>query len=192
MLRIDICATVSRRAAYIPRSFALPLPAVVAGQSRSTTSGTSAQHPFAIQGHVLTAYGQPVVDTTVSIGQTDVHTDQAGVFAIRVAAGSYELRVRTPHNAYRSLPITVHQDQSLEIKMPVSVSVIVRAGATAEILTADPATEAYDRKDLIAANPGRPDVPFAVPGFPPKQPRRDQSATILCPGVAGDHGKPIA
>jgi hypothetical protein len=140
---------------------------------------------------VLTAYGQPVLDTTVSIGQIDVHTDQAGVFAIRVAAGSYELRVRTPHNAYRSLPITVHQDQSLEIKMPVSVSVIVRAGATAEILTADPATEAYDRKDLIAANPGRPGVPFAVPGYPPKQPRegskRHNTSRLAWQGTTASH-----
>jgi hypothetical protein len=164
-------------------------PAIAPAQNPAT----SAENQLRIEGHVLTADGQPVIDADLSIGQVKVHTDQTGAFQVRVVRGNYELRVHTPQSAFRSLPITADQNQSIEIKMPVNTSVVVRAGAMADILTPDPSMQAYDRRDLIAANPGRPGVPFAVPGFPTETASGGIKAPqYFAPGVAGDHGEPIA
>ena len=171
----------------------LLFPILAAGQSSATIPAASAQRPFTIEGHVLAADGRPVIDAEVSIGMMTVHTNPSGTFQVRIARGMYQLRVHAPQSTFRSLTVNVDQDQTLEIRMPVNTSVIVRAGAATDILTADPSTQAYDRKDLIAANPGRPGVPFAVPGFPTETASGEIKAPqYFAPGVAGDHGEAIA
>ena len=148
---------------------------------------------FLVEGHVLSADGKPVADAVVSIAHLEIHTDPEGEFQATVPSGNYELRVRTLRGNYRYVAVSVSEDQSLEIRMPVEASVVVLADAAADILTPDPSTEAYDRKDLIAANPGRPGAPFAIPGFPSETASGGIKAPqYFAPGVAGDHGEPIA
>ena len=74
---------------------------------------------------------------------------------------------------------------------PMSESITVRAGA--DVLQPDPAAGAYAREDLLPANPGRPGIPFSVPGFPTETASGGIKAPqYFAPGVAGDHGEPIA
>lgn len=154
---------------------------------------SSAAEKFTFRGLVLTVDGKPEIDAVVSIGPMVVHTDQNGGFQIGIPRGSYEVRVHTPQSGYRSLPVTIDGDQSIEIRMPVNTSVVVLADAAADILTPDPSTQAYDRKDLITANPGRPGAPFAIPGFPSETASGGIKAPqYFAPGVAGDHGEPVA
>ncbi|MGC1784715.1 MAG: hypothetical protein WA708_19520 [Acidobacteriaceae bacterium] len=165
---------------------------VTCAQNRGTPTPKPAIQ-FTIQGQVLTADGKPVIDAVVSIGQIKIHTDQTGEFQMTIAPGFYEMRVQTPLNVYRSLPVTMDRNRNVEIQMPAETSVLVRAKARANILMPDPSLQAYDRQDLIAANPGRPGVPFSVPGFPMETASGGIKAPqYFAPGVAGDHGVPIA
>jgi len=56
----------------------------------------------------------------------------------------------------------------------------------------DPSQKILVREELLDANPGRPGAPISIPGMPSKRGRRHQGAAVLCSGVAGDHGEPIA
>ncbi len=47
--------------------------------------------------------------------------------------------------------------------------------------------------DLLDANPGRPGAPVSIPGYPIETASRGIKAPqYFAPGVAGDHGEPIA
>lgn len=148
---------------------------------------------YTLQGRILSADGKPVPHAEVWIGQQKVSTDTSGQFQVTVARGTYELRVHTTQSAYHSLVVEVEQDETIDINMPANASIVVRGGVTADIGMPDPSTVGYDAKDLIAANPGRPGVPFSIPGFPAETASGGIKAPqYFAPGVAGDHGVPIA
>ncbi len=148
---------------------------------------------YSLQGRVLSADGAPVVRAEIWIGQQQVATDATGKFQVRLPRGTYELRVHTAQSTYHSLVVEVDQDETIDIHMPADVSIVVRGGVTSDIELPDPSTVGYDAKDLIAANPGRPGVPFSVPGFPAESASGGIKAPqYFAPGVAGDHGVPIA
>ncbi len=70
--------------------------------------------------------------------------------------------------------------------------------ATADVnqfdaLSPDPAEKVFVREDLIDANPGRPGAPISIPGYPIETASSGIKAPqYFAPGVAGDHGEPIA
>ena len=83
------------------------------------------------------------------------------------------------------------QNEAANAKIqPVQQTVTVRAEA---IDLPDPAASSYRREELLPAAPGRPGVPFSVPGFPSETASGGIKAPqYFAPGVAGDHGEPIA
>ena len=94
---------------------------------------------------------------------------------------------------YRSvnLDLAMEADRELQVALQPADNVIVHG--TADVLEPDPAANAYSRDDLLAANPGRPGVPFSIPGFPTETASGGIKAPqYFAPGVAGDHGEPIA
>ncbi|MGB6305411.1 MAG: TonB-dependent receptor [Acidobacteriaceae bacterium] len=148
---------------------------------------------YILQGRVLSADGAPVAHAEIWIGQQQVATDATGKFQVTLPRGTYELRAHTAQSTYHSLVVEVDQDETIDIHMPADASIVVRGGVTADIELPDPSTVGYDAKDLIAANPGRPGVPFSVPGFPVETASGGIKAPqYFAPGVAGDHGVPIA
>ena len=148
---------------------------------------------YTLQGRVFSAVGTPVAHAEVWIGQQQAATDATGKFQVTLSRGTYELRVRTPQSTYHSLVVEVDQDKTIDINMPANASIVVRGGVTADIELPDPSTVGYDAKDLIAANPGRPGAPFSIPGFPVETASSGIKAPqYFAPGVAGDHGVPIA
>lgn len=61
------------------------------------------------------------------------------------------------------------------------------------LLEPDPAAKAFARQDLLDANPGRPGAPVSIPGYPAETASSGIKAPqYFAPGVAGDHGEPIA
>jgi hypothetical protein len=62
-----------------------------------------------------------------------------------------------------------------------------------DVVSPDPSTQGYARKELLEANPGRPGVPLSIPGLPVDTASGGIKAPqYFAPGVAGDHGEPIA
>jgi hypothetical protein len=73
-----------------------------------------------------------------------------------------------------------------------SVSVTTDINAI-DLLSPDPAEKVFVRQDLLDANPGRPGAPVSIPGYPIETASSGIKAPqYFAPGVAGDHGEPIA
>jgi hypothetical protein len=61
------------------------------------------------------------------------------------------------------------------------------------ILFPDPAQRVFVRQEMLDANPGRPGAPVSIPGLPIETASGGIKAPqYFAPGVAGDHGEPIA
>lgn len=57
----------------------------------------------------------------------------------------------------------------------------------------DPAQRIMIRNEILDANPGRPGMPVSIPGMPAESPAGGvKPPQYFIPGVAGDHGEPIA
>ena len=73
-------------------------------------------------------------------------------------------------------------------------SVIVTADVKEiDVQAPDPAQKVFASEDLMDANPGRPGTPISIPGYPVETASSGIKAPqYFAPGVAGDHGEPIA
>ena len=62
-----------------------------------------------------------------------------------------------------------------------------------DVLSPDPGEKVFVSQDLLDANPGRPGAPVSIPGYPIETASSGIKAPqYFAPGVAGDHGEPIA
>jgi hypothetical protein len=62
-----------------------------------------------------------------------------------------------------------------------------------DVLSPDPAVKVFATENLLDANPGRPGAPISIPGYPIETASSGIKAPqYFAPGVAGDHGEPIA
>jgi len=73
-------------------------------------------------------------------------------------------------------------------------SVTVSADVSdAGLFSPDPAQRFLIREETLDANPGRPGMPVSIPGMPVESPAGGiKPPQYFVPGVAGDHGEPIA
>ncbi len=73
-------------------------------------------------------------------------------------------------------------------------SITVTADVTQiDVFSPDPAEKVFASEDLLDANPGRPGAPISIPGYPIETASSGIKAPqYFAPGVAGDHGEPIA
>lgn len=78
--------------------------------------------------------------------------------------------------------------------LPRTDSVTVTADVKdIDIQSPDPGAEFFAAADLLDANPGRPGAPVSIPGYPIETASSGIKAPqYFAPGVAGDHGEPIA
>jgi hypothetical protein len=124
-----------------------------------------------------------------------------GQFEIRAAfAGEFDVRVDA--EGFREVIVTqsIHPSGNPEIKVQMgqissrveTVSVTADVNGT-DVLSPDPAEKVFVREDLLDANPGRPGAPVSIPGYPIETASSGIKAPqYFAPGVAGDHGEPIA
>lgn len=70
---------------------------------------------------------------------------------------------------------------------------VVADGVANTIQNPDPSQRVLVRQELLDANPGRPGAPVSIPGLPVETASGGIKAPqYFSPGVAGDHGEPIA
>jgi hypothetical protein len=76
----------------------------------------------------------------------------------------------------------------------VQTTITVTANVNdSSILFPDPAQRVYVHQEILDANPGRPGAPLSIPGLPIETASGGIKAPqYFSPGVAGDHGEPIA
>jgi len=124
-----------------------------------------------------------------------------GQFEIRAApAGEFDIRVDVEgfRQVIVSQSILASPNSGLRVQMgqifaPVeTVTVTAHVNGT-DVRSPDPAEKVFVREDLLDANPGRPGAPISIPGYPIETASSGIKAPqYFAPGVAGDHGEPIA
>jgi hypothetical protein len=124
-------------------------------------------------------------------GKFRLRLSRAGQFTIEVDASGFRpvrepITVRATDNP--EIVIAVRQLAS----QPQTVTVTADVNQ-ADVLSPDPAQRVFASRDLLDANPGRPGAPVSIPGYPIETASGGIKAPqYFAPGVAGDHGEPIA
>ncbi|MCU1294085.1 MAG: hypothetical protein JWP08_2935 [Bryobacterales bacterium] len=89
-------------------------------------------------------------------------------------------------------PTLVNIQLGAVAKREDSINVVADVKETT-VLFPDPAQRVYVRQETLDANPGRPGAPISIPGVPIETASGGVKAPqYFAPGVAGDHGEPIA
>ena len=140
----------------------------------------------------LVSHDQVVTQvTTGRDGQFELKTGSPGEFVIKITADGFRtvsrpLTVRPIGNA----PIEISMSQLSARTENITVSADVNE---LDVLSPDPAERVYVHQALLDANPGRPGAPVSIPGYPIETASSGIKAPqYFAPGVAGDHGEPIA
>lgn len=133
-----------------------------------------------------------------SVGDREVFSNGQGGFEFRdLRPGKYRLVVEAPGFSDLELMTTVSGERTTTLDLQFgSLSAIqqitVHASSLVSLAT-DPAQVTFPEEDVIAANPGRPGAPVSIPGLPIETASGGIKAPqYFAPGVAGDHGEPIA
>src|SRR5580693_166966 len=159
-----------------------------------------------LKGQVIDPEGNALPDASIQIMEHKRALSQAasgsdGKFLVKVMSPG-EFIIEAEASGFRPVtrPITVHAGSNSEIVISLSQlashfeSVTVTADVNgSDLLSPDPAEKVFVRQDLLDANPGRPGAPVSIPGYPIETASSGIKAPqYFAPGVAGDHGEPIA
>ena len=128
----------------------------------------------------------------------ETKSDQQGKFIFDyIDPGQYQLTAQASSfvPVAQNISVAAHEDKeiTLQFKQVASVlqSITVVASAPS-VLTPDPQTIVI-HDQVLDANPGRPGAPISIPGLPIETASGGIKAPqYFAPGVAGDHGEPIA
>ncbi len=168
----------------------------------AATAQTTSMH---ISGLVLDPRGHQIAGAIVEVDspagvRAQATTDHDGRFRLLVPqAGSFTLHVEASGFApvVRSISLdTEAADLTLRLVRAAArnQTVIVTADVSdISIIAPDPSQKVLVREELLDANPGRPGAPVSIPGLPIETASGGIKAPqYFAPGVAGDHGEPIA
>lgn len=160
----------------------------------------------AVSGQVTDPQGKPVsgaklrlTSSTASRMESDSDPDGRFLFP-SLPEGSYQLSATAAAFAEvaRSFHLADGEPLTLAVQFtqvaPHAQTVAVTADvADIDIQHPDPAQRINVRGDILDANPGRPGAPVSIPGLPVETASGGIKAPqYFAPGVAGDHGEPIA
>ena len=128
-------------------------------------------------------------------------TDAQGYFFCS-SVGTGEFSITATAAAFDPVTVTIRVDPGVEAeanvqfrelasqKQAITVTADVKQ---VDVLSPDPAEKVFASEDLLDANPGRPGAPISIPGYPIETASSGIKAPqYFAPGVAGDHGEPIA
>ena len=165
-----------------------------------------AAQEIVLKGHVTDPQGNDLPGASVRLLDHDrvlaeATSGSGGLFEIKLAsAGQFVLKVEAPGFRPAAQPITVASSGNSEITVRItqlaarneSVSVTADVN-TLDVESPDPALKVFASENLLDANPGRPGAPISIPGYPIETASSGIKAPqYFAPGVAGDHGEPIA
>ncbi len=155
-----------------------------------------------ISGRVTDAQGRPVGGATVRlVASSDTTSDADGKFAFpAVVPGDYQIRAIATGFAEvkKSLHLADGESETVDLQFNRLASRNDSVTVTADVKeidveSPDPAVKVFASEDLLDANPGRPGAPISIPGYPIETASSGIKAPqYFAPGVAGDHGEPIA
>ena len=159
-----------------------------------------------LKGRVIDPQGNALPNASVQLMGRNRDIAQAtsgsdGLFVLKTgSAGNFALKVNA--RGFRSVivPITVHDNGNSPIEIRVTQlasrpeNITVTADVNqSDVLSPDPGEKVFVSQDLLDANPGRPGAPVSIPGYPIETASSGIKAPqYFAPGVAGDHGEPIA
>jgi hypothetical protein len=157
----------------------------------------------AVSGTVTGKQGQVIAGAVVQLSTEGGAAQQAvsnaeGRFTLpAMAPGTYELSVSAANFQKLQKSVVVADAGSvlaIQLEPEVRETVMVTADVTGgDVMSPDPAVKVLATKDLLDANPGRPGAPISIPGYPIETASSGIKAPqYFAPGVAGDHGEPIA
>jgi hypothetical protein len=158
-----------------------------------------------VSGKILDPRGDPVSGARVKLANSagsvirEAKSDEQGDFVLDdVAPGEYQLKAEEQTFVSVTLDVSVARGQQREVTLQfqqlVSVSQAITVVASLpSLLTPDPAQTIVIHDQVLDANPGRPGAPISIPGLPIETASGGIKAPqYFAPGVAGDHGEPIA
>ncbi len=160
-----------------------------------------------VRGQLIDPQGKPVADAKVTLTQDrdprsrDSLTDSDGRFVFpNLPAGASKIVAAAPSFIDVNSVINVADGGALTVNLQFdrlaspSDSVTVTADVKkVDIQNPDPAQRVLVREEILDANPGRPGAPVSIPGLPIETASSGIKAPqYFAPGVAGDHGEPIA
>jgi len=156
-----------------------------------------------LTGRVLGLKDAPIATATVTLDsghqKFSAKTDRDGQFALpAMPEGRYLLEVTAAGYEALTQSMTLDRERELELRLTPLLtrneSVVVTSRTTdLDVLSPDPSEKVFVHQQLLDANPGRPGAPISVPGYPIETASSGIKAPqYFAPGVAGDHGEPIA
>ena len=159
-----------------------------------------------IIGRVLDPQGNAVANATLSLLAGDgkmvqqTGTGNDGQFAFRdILPGKYTLKLSVAGFAPVNQPVVVRDGERVTLDIQLTLAAAkeeVRVSTDVldvTVATPDPAQRLLIREETLDANPGRPGAPVSIPGVPIETASGGIKAPqYFAPGVAGDHGEPIA
>ncbi len=170
-------------------------------------AGVALAAPGSVSGTITDPQGRPVSDALVVVLANrdskiaETRSDSAGRFSFAsLPAGDYRLTGMAMNFADASERIPLADGDALTVNLrfdhvashsdALTVTADVR---NLGIQNPDPAQRVLVREELLDANPGRPGPPVSIPGIPVETASGGIKAPqYFAPGVAGDHGEPIA
>lgn len=183
------------------RSFLAPCFLLVTGLAFAATADTGR-----LSGRVLDPQGVPVVRADVRLINAagavvrETNSDNRGNFLLDgVDPGQYQLAAGEATFVSIVSNVSVVAGRQTQIRLQFrqivsfSQSVTVVASSSPSILSPDPAQSVLIHDQVLDANPGRPGAPISIPGLPVETASGGIKAPqYFAPGVAGDHGEPVA
>jgi hypothetical protein len=160
-----------------------------------------------IAGKITDPQGKPVANARVTAAQVrgsvvrETRAGADGAYAFdELPAGDYRIAATAPGFVDIGQTASVGDGAARSVNLQfaslgtVSETVTVSAGATGSgVENPDPAERTLVRDEILDANPGRPGAPVSIPGLPIETASSGIKAPqYFAPGVAGDHGEPIA
>ncbi len=157
-------------------------------------------------GSVLDPQGSAVAKASVILSSLDpgamltTITDPQGHYEFRgIVPAKYMLKVTATGFDVVDRAVVVGEGELLTVDVQLKVAATneeVRVSTDVldgSVSNPDPAQRLVIREETLDANPGRPGAPVSIPGLPIETASGGIKAPqYFAPGVAGDHGEPIA
>ncbi len=158
-----------------------------------------------VSGRILDPRGAPVAGAHLKLLNSagtpvaEINSNARGTFVLEgIDPGEYRLTAEAVSFVAVTLGISVAASQQNEISVQFQQVASVQQAITVvasspSSLTPDPAQSIVIHDQVLDANPGRPGAPISIPGLPIETASGGIKAPqYFAPGVAGDHGEPIA
>src|SRR5271156_1011793 len=134
--------------------------------------------------------GARLTAETGSDGRFAMNLPGWGTYTVHVEVAGFATLTRemqlSPETANVILRLEKISSENQEVVVTADVSQI-------DIASPGPSQKVLVREELLDANPGRPGAPISIPGLPIETASGGIKAPqYFAPGVAGDHGEPIA